>query len=95
MKEFKRTVVQLFLGVEIIAVTFLYLVGTGGLLAIKTAHRQNSVLLGEIAQSEDEVKALSRELTDRKNNPFYKESIARKELQMAYENEIIYLLPGR
>lgn len=95
MKELKRTVVQLFLGAEIIVVTFLYLVGSGGLLAIKSAQRQNVALRAEIARSEEEVKALGRELTDRKNNPFYKESIARKELQMAYENEIIYLLPER
>lgn len=95
MKELKRTALQLFLGAEIIVVTFLYLVGSGGLLALKSAHRQNSALLAEIARSEEEVKALGRELADRRTNPFYKESIARKELQMAYENEIIYLLPGR
>ncbi len=95
MKELKRTVVQLFLGVEIIVVTFMYLVGSGGLLAIKSANRQNAALLAEIAQGQEEVKGLNRELVDRKNNPFYKESIARKELQMAYENEVIYLLPER
>ncbi len=95
VKELKRMTFQFFLGAEIIVVTFFYLIGPGGLQALKSAQRQNSNLIEEIKRTEGEVNALSRELADRKNNPFYKESIARKELQMAYENEIIYLLPGR
>ncbi|MBA2306594.1 hypothetical protein H0W26_00460, partial [Candidatus Dependentiae bacterium] len=46
MKELKRSIFQLFLGAEIIVVTFLYLVGSGGLLSVKTAYRQNTALLG-------------------------------------------------
>ena len=95
MKEMKRKALRIILGAEIALVTFYYLFGSYGLQALRAGDRQNRGLLEELKQLEGEITALSGELEERKNNPFYKESIARKELQMAYDNEIIYLLPKK
>ena len=88
----KRKALRIFLGAEIACVSLYYLLSSFGLHALKSANRFNSQLVEDIKALETELTSLSQELEDRKNNPFYKEAIARKELQMAYENEIIYLI---
>ena len=95
MKEVKKRALRVFLAMEIASVGCYYLFGTFGLQALKRATRQNDELLQDLKLIEHEVTTLATELDERSNNPFYKESIARKELQMAYENEIIYLLPKK
>lgn len=74
-------------------VSFWYLCSAGGLPAVQEADRINAGLLEELKVLEAEIAGLERELDDRKHNPYYKESIARQELQMAHENEKIYVLP--
>ncbi len=93
MKETKRMVLRIFVGAEMVLVTFLYLCSSGGIPAVQHAVRQNTVLHEEIERVEADISSLLVELDERKNNPFYKESIARNELQMAYANETIYLIP--
>lgn len=92
MKETKKRALRIFLGAEIVVVTFFYFCTGNGIRALQLAEVQNNLLLEEIKLLEQETGALSRERDERKNNPFYKESIARKELQMAYPEETIYLL---
>lgn len=91
MKETKKFALRLFTGAQIVVVTFLYLCSSSGMRAIEHADSQNRELAEEVKQVEAEIASLSRELDERRNNPFYKESIARKELQMAYPNEMIYV----
>jgi cell division protein FtsB len=93
MKEIKRLTLRLFLATELVVVTFFYLCGRGGLHALKQADSINKELLSETKKSQTEIEVLERELEEHTLNPFYKESIARRELQMAYENETIYVLP--
>lgn len=84
---------RLVLGLEVIGVAFFYLLGSGGLVALRHAHAINNELVSDITHLEQEITQLTAELEERKQNPFYRESIARKELQMAYKNETVYLLP--
>lgn len=95
MKETKRNALRIFLGAEIALVALYYLFGSFGLQALRLADRTNQTLLEELKGLETEVLALAKELEERKTNPFYKEIIARKELQMAYDNELIYVLPKK
>lgn len=92
MKELKRKAIRVFLGAEIACIALYYLFGSFGLQALRAADRSNHQLLFDIKVMEAELDTLSRELDERKDNPFYKETIARKELQMAYDNEIIYFI---
>ena len=93
MKDIKRTAFHTLIGFELVLVAFFYLCGKGGLQALRHADQINSTLLEEVKGLEKEVTLLSKELNERRQNPFYKESIARKELQMAYKDETVYLLP--
>lgn len=93
MKELKRSGLRMLIGAEIVVVSFWYVCGAGGLPAVQEADRLNGILLNEVKELEAENASLTRELEDRKQNPFYKESIARQELQMAHDNEIVYVLP--
>ncbi len=93
MSALKQTALRLALGLELIFITIVYLGGSGGIVAVRYAHAINSDLTAEIAILEREINQLDKELEERRENPFYQESIARKELQMAYKNETVYLLP--
>lgn len=93
MKETTKTAFQMIIGFECAVVAFFYLFGKNGLQAIRLADKINSQLLEDIKLLELDIASLTRELQERQTNPFYKESVARKELQMAYKDETIYLLP--
>jgi cell division protein FtsB len=93
MKELKRTAFRMILCFEGVLVIFFYFCSRGGLQAVRTADEINKDLLEEIKQLEKEAASLALELEERLANPFYRESIARKELQMAYKDETVYLLP--
>ena len=87
MKEVKRKAMRIFLGAEIACVGLYYILGSFGLQALRSADRYNNQLLADIKNMEAELTALTYELEERTNNPFYKETVARKELQMAQWNE--------
>jgi cell division protein FtsB len=93
MKEIKRRMLRVFLLAEVVGLTGWYLVGTNGLQALRQGEKQNRQLLAEIDELNNEVTALKQELEERERDSFYKEKIARQELQMAKEGEEIYLLP--
>ncbi len=93
MSELKRTMFRIIIGSELVLVTFFYLCGKGGIQALRQADIINSELHGDVKALEQDIAELTHELDERLQNPFYKESIARKELQMAYKNETVYLLP--
>lgn len=93
MKEMKRLILRIFLIVEVAGLTGWYIVGKSGLRAIRGAERYNKQLDTDINNLEKEIGMLKEELEERQKNPFYKEKIARQELQMAREDEEIYLLP--
>lgn len=93
MSELKQAAFRMIIGFELILVTFFYLCGKGGIQSLRHADTINNELLTGITLLEGEIADLTHELNERLENPFYKESIARKELQMAYTNETVYLLP--
>jgi len=95
MKEKKRKFLKLFLGAEVTVIVLYYLMSSSGLQALKRADYYNSQLMHDITSLETELSTLEQEVEERTTNPFYKEMIARQELQMGYENEIVYILPKK
>ncbi len=93
MKEVKRLILRVFLIGEVLALSGWYIGGNSGLRAIRSAERYNKQVLADIDTLEKEIGILKDELEERQKNSFYKERIARQELQMAREHEEIYLLP--
>jgi len=86
---------KIVLGAEIALFCVYYLFGSFGLQALRAADMNNQNLFEDIKTLENEVTQLAKELDEKKNNPFYKEVVARTELQMAYENEIKYIIPKK
>ena len=93
MSAVTQTALRLLLGLELVVVSFFYLCGSGGIVALRYAKVINTDLIQEITDLKSAITHLNKELGERKLNSFYQESIARKELQMAYKNETVYLLP--
>jgi len=93
MKEPQRTIIRFIAAIELIGAAFFYCCGKGGMQAIRAADAIHLELQKEITALETDITALERELDERLHNPYYKESVARKQLQMAYQDETIYVLP--
>jgi cell division protein FtsB len=92
VKSVKKNAFHILLVAEIIAITIWYLFAVSGLQSIQFGSAQIEQLKEEVAALTVGNETLEHELHERSTNPYYKESIARKELQMAYPNETIYLL---
>lgn len=92
MKELPYRLLKLFLYIECLIFAFLYIAGTNGLQALKQLKRENRALSQDIKQVLQEVSTLQNEIADWHKYPYYKEKIAREQLQMMRKNEIIYLL---
>lgn len=56
---------------------------------IKELKEENNQYIEKIAEMEKEIKTLNHDLDNFKTDPFYLEKIARNELGMANDNEVI------
>lgn len=91
-KKVKQTVLQSFFVLELFTIGFFYLFGTQGLPVVYRFRQENQQLQEEIVQMRVEVAALEKELNDWHHYPYYKEKIARQQLQMARADEQIYYM---
>ncbi len=89
-KKVKQTVLQSFFVLELFTIGFFYLFGAQGLPVIYGFRQENQQLEQEIVQLKVCVVALEKELNDWHHYPYYKEKIARQQLQMARADDQIY-----
>lgn len=87
----KRLLLRLFFTVEIGIFAVLYLFGTQGLQALMKLRKKNTYLSIEVQDLEKEVKKMEETIESWKNDPFYKESVAREQLHMAKKGDQVYL----
>jgi cell division protein FtsB len=93
VKDIKKLTLRIFLALEIILFSLFYIFGSQGLQALMRLRHQNIILHNELESIQQDVKNLELELVDWRKNQFYKEKIAREQLQMARPEEDIYFLP--
>lgn len=93
MKTFKRKIVRMFFCIEIIVCILLYVCGSHGLQALNVLEKQNMVLKERTKSLEAEVNVLQNALREWDMYPFYKEKIARQELQLARDSDELYMIP--
>lgn len=91
MKEFKRIVLRIGFGLEILIFTLYYLFGNQGIVSIMSVSSQIQAIEKEIVALNAELLTLQRQIVLQKTCPFYKEKIAREQLQMARADEEIYI----
>ena len=88
----KRTVLRLFLVGEIMVFTWMYLFSTQGMQAVFELHRENQRIEQDIKHAQEEIAACEHELYVWQSHSFYKEKLAREQLQMARPDEKVYYL---
>jgi len=88
----KRMLLQLLLVTEGCVFVYVYLHGNNGVHALQCLCNENKRLEQKIDQLSDQVAQLEHEITEWKTNDFYKEKIAREQLQMSGKDDEIYYI---
>lgn len=88
----KKYILLSFLALEICVFCFYYGWGDHGFKAVLRLKHENAATVAKIDRLHTEVDALNVRISDLKAYPWYKEKIAREELQLAYPDEEIILL---
>lgn len=91
MKEIKKLTMRIIFVFEIAFFAFIYFRGSHGLVAIRTLQCQNNNLITDVDVLYQEIDTLEAELEEWNTNSFYKEKIAREQLQMICPNEELYI----
>lgn len=89
MTFFVRRCIQIFLVIESILFILLYCFGPKGLSSLHDIAKSYRKTELEIVQLTEEVEALQKQAADNKTD-FAKEKIAREQLLMKKNNEIVY-----
>ncbi|MGE0206783.1 MAG: septum formation initiator family protein [Candidatus Babeliales bacterium] len=84
--------IKIFFGIEVLAIIFLYLFGSQGLPLLLRLRKENFMLEAQIDVLAQEVAVLETSLHEWHRYAFYKEKIAREQLQLAHEQEQIFYL---
>ena len=92
MQVKKKIVSRVLLTLEALVFLAFYCWGSEGVSRLNRLCSENKKLSGAIETLAKEVASLEDELTRFQKDPFYKEKIAREQLQMAYKNEEILLI---
>jgi len=92
MKIYKRTLVRLFFAIEIIVFITVYMFGSNGLQFLRRLQEDNNRLVCHIADLQKKIDSLQQEISDWQSSDFFKEKVARENLQMAKSGDQIYFL---
>lgn len=92
MHVLKQKIIQLFFVIEVMVFAGVYLFGAQGIQALLRLKRDNNELDKEIKALQTEVAHLEQQIDVWNAHPFYKEKIAREQLQMARPDDQIYYL---
>lgn len=92
MKTFKQTVLRVFFALEVSVFAGVYLFGPNGLQSMVLLERENNDLDHDIERLLAEVSTCENKLVSCKADDFYKEKIAREQLQMAREGDEVFLI---
>lgn len=87
----KKSFLRIFLSLEIVLFGLYYYYGPQGLRTIYRMKRENKALEESIAHLQEVIKNLEQEKKDFLQYPFYREQIAREQLQMMKPGEEIYI----
>lgn len=90
MKHIKKIGLRIFFGAEMVLCAYLYLFGSHGMRALMVLEQEQEQLNQEVAALQADVLSLETTIAQWDAHPFYKEKIAREQLQMAAKNEEIY-----
>lgn len=88
----KKRLFRLLFATQIACFGAWYSMGPHGMKALRKTKSENEVLSEEIVAIEKEIDLFTQRILALKTDDFYKEKIAREQLQMARKDEIVYLV---
>lgn len=92
MIHFKKTCMRLLLIIEMSGFAYLYVYGVNG---IQSLHKQRKMVIGlekNVVKLKDDIKKLEEEMYVWQTDDFYKEKIAREQLQMARKGDELFYI---
>lgn len=92
MKFAKKNVGRFAFALEVLLFSGYYLMGANGVITLISMKNEIGVIQREIVSLKDEMHDLQNHIALQKKHPFFKEKIAREQLQMAHEGEEIYII---
>ena len=88
----KRHMLRIFFMFEIFIFVAIYFFSAQGLRVLQGMQKENEHVYEEVAYLKNEIAILEQEVAEWESNSFYKEKIAREELQMAKKGDEVYFL---
>ncbi|MDR3550051.1 MAG: septum formation initiator family protein [Candidatus Babeliales bacterium] len=92
MKVIKRRVLRIFFVLEVMVFAGFYVMGPHGLRAQQKIDKENAELKNETVVLQQELHTLNETIAQWDAHPFFKEKIAREQLQMARKDDQIYYM---
>ena len=92
MIKIKKIAMRSFLVLELMAFGYIYMYGKNGMASL---HKQRMILFGleeHVMQIKNEIEVLEKEIYVWQSDDFYKEKIAREQLQMARKGDELYYI---
>ena len=89
-KNARVTLLYIILSVELAMTGTSFLFGPQGLRALRTLKHEHHTLQQSINSITSDIKQLKTRIAQWQHSTFYREQLAREQLQMAYADEIVY-----
>lgn len=88
----QQMTIRIFLVAEVVVFGLVYLFGSHGVAKIRSLQKQTLILQQDISALEHDIKKLDATIVAWNTHSFYKEKVAREELQFAKEGDEIYYI---
>jgi len=92
MRIVKRTVLRIFFCIELIAFVGIYFCGAQGMQALWQLDKETQAMVVEVTTLKKEVDELDYQILAFNSYDFYKEQVAREQLQMARADDEVYFV---
>lgn len=92
MRTIKKIGIRIFLSCELLCFAYFYLFGSHGIRTLMAIEQETGLLLADINQAKAAIDELETTITLWDQHPFYKEKIAREQLQLVGKNEEVYYI---
>jgi cell division protein FtsB len=88
----KRSLLRFFFGAEIVVFIGIYLLSPHGIKKLFAFKKEVALSGLELSRLKDQVDELQKKVKEWKEDPFYKEKVAREQLYMARQKEEVYFI---
>jgi cell division protein FtsB len=92
MHSIKKMLLYSFFSVEILTIVLLYIFGSHGLPALYALQAESKTIMEDIEFLQNDIASLQIQLQEWGHYSYFKEKIAREQLQMAHKDDMIYYI---